>query len=96
MEEAMVSPNDRLREVAYGYFEINPRPALAPKLLAALDKEEGEFVRPALVRALAAHAERSEGRRRADPRRRARRRFLPQHRDRGARRLQDRRRRCPV
>ena len=54
MEAAMASPNDRLREVAYGYFERNPRPALLPKMLAALDKEEGEFVRPALVRALAA------------------------------------------
>ena len=54
MLSAMVSPNDRLREVAYGYFEMNPNPALAPKLLTALDKEEGEFVRPALVRALAA------------------------------------------
>ena len=54
METAMTSPNDRLREVAYAYFDQNPRPALAPKMLAALDKEEGEFVRPALVRALAA------------------------------------------
>lgn len=54
MEEAMTSPNDRLREVAFAYFEQNPRPSLAPKLIAALEKEEGEFVRPALVRALAA------------------------------------------
>ena len=54
MESAMTSPNDRLREVAYAYFEQNPRPALAPRLLAALEKEQGEFVRPALVRALAA------------------------------------------
>ena len=54
MEAAMTSPNDRLREVAYAYFEQNPRASLAPKLLAALAKEEGEFVRPALVRALAA------------------------------------------
>lgn len=54
MEAAMTSPNDRLREVAYAYFEQNPRPGLAPKLLAALEKEAGEFVRPALVRALAA------------------------------------------
>jgi HEAT repeat protein len=54
MESAMVSPNDRLREVACAYFEQNPRPALAPKMISALDKEEGEFVRPALVRALAA------------------------------------------
>jgi len=56
MESLLVSPNDRLREVAYAYFEQNPRPALQPKMLAALDKEEGEFVRPALVRALAALA----------------------------------------
>ena len=54
METMLTSPNDRLREVAYGYFEMNPNVALAPKLLAALDKEEGEFVRPALIRALAA------------------------------------------
>ncbi len=47
-------PNDRLREVAYAYFEQNPRPSLLPRMVAALDKEEGEFVRPALVRALAA------------------------------------------
>jgi HEAT repeat protein len=54
METALSSPNDRLREVAYAYFEQNPRPSLAPRMLAALDTEEGEFVRPALVRALAA------------------------------------------
>jgi HEAT repeat protein len=54
MQAAMISPNDRLREVAYGYYEMHPNPALAPKMLAALEKEEGEFVRPALVRALAA------------------------------------------
>jgi HEAT repeat protein len=54
MEEVMVSPNDRLREVAFAYLEQHPRPAMAAQLLAALEKEEGEFVRPALVRALAA------------------------------------------
>jgi HEAT repeat protein len=54
MIEALSSPNDRLREVAYGYFERFPDPSLTPRLLAALDKEMGEFVRPALVRALAA------------------------------------------
>lgn len=48
------SSNDRLREVAYGYFERHPNRALAPRLLAALQKEDGEFVRPSLVRALAA------------------------------------------
>jgi HEAT repeat protein len=54
MRDAMSSPNDRLRTVAYGYFEKNPDPALVPNLLAALDKEVAEFVRPALIRALAA------------------------------------------
>jgi HEAT repeat protein len=54
MDDVMTSPNDRLREVAFGYLEQNPRPAMAPRLLAALEKEEGEFVRPALIRALAA------------------------------------------
>ena len=56
MEELMASPNDRLREAAYAYFEHHPEPPLAAKMLAALDKEQGEFVRPALVRALAAVA----------------------------------------
>jgi HEAT repeat protein len=56
MEESLASPNDRLREVAYGYFEHEPVPRLTPRLMAALDKETGEFVRPSLVRALAALA----------------------------------------
>ena len=54
MIEMLSSPNDRLREVAYGYLERHPDPALTPRLLAALPKEQGEFVRPSLVRALAA------------------------------------------
>ena len=56
MEEAMASPNDRLREVAYAYFERHPAPSLIPRLLTALDKEEGDFARPMLVRALAVQA----------------------------------------
>ena len=48
-------PNDRLRAVVFGYFEHNPEPAMAGRLLAALDTETSEFVRPALIRALAAH-----------------------------------------
>src|SRR5262245_17509749 len=56
MRESMKSPNDRLRTVAYGYFSLEPDKALAPELLAALNKEQAEFVRPALVRALAATA----------------------------------------
>jgi len=54
MLAAMTSPNDRLREVAYGYFELHPDRALIPRLLTALEKEMGDFVRPAIVRALAA------------------------------------------
>ncbi|MGE3959128.1 MAG: HEAT repeat domain-containing protein [Vicinamibacterales bacterium] len=55
MRQAMASPNDRLRAVAYSYFEQHPDAAIVPVLLAALDKEQAEFVRPELVRALAAH-----------------------------------------
>jgi HEAT repeat protein len=54
MQSAMTSPNDRLRAVAYSFFEHHPDRQLGPRLLAALDKEPGEFVRPSLVRALAA------------------------------------------
>jgi HEAT repeat protein len=56
MEATLASPNDRLREVAYAYFEYHQVPRLLPRIFAALDKEEGEFVRPALVRAIAAYA----------------------------------------
>ncbi len=55
MRESMTSPNDRLRTVAYSFFEHNPDPAMVPVLVSALEKEQAEFVRPALVRALAAH-----------------------------------------
>ena len=51
----MADPNDRLRAVAFGYFEHYPDPAMAGPLLAALETETSEFVRPALIRALAAH-----------------------------------------
>jgi len=49
--------NDRVREVAYRWFERRPEPALHETLLAALNTEQAEFVRPALIRALAAHAD---------------------------------------
>jgi HEAT repeat protein len=55
MLSALDDPNDRLRTVAYAYFEHNPEPGMADRLLAALQKEESEFVRPALTRALAAY-----------------------------------------
>ena len=57
MRESLASPNDRLRTVAYSFFEHNPDPALVQTLLAALDKEQAEFVRPMLVRALAAYGQ---------------------------------------
>jgi HEAT repeat protein len=53
--EVLDDPNDRLRAVAYGYFEHEPDPAMARALLQALDTETSEFVRPALIRAVAAH-----------------------------------------
>ena len=55
MEEAMGDANDRLRAVAYTFFEHNPDKTVTPLLLKALDKEESEFVRPQLTRALAAY-----------------------------------------
>ena len=54
MRESLASPNDRLRTVAYSFFEHKPDARMVPDLLAAMDKEQAEFVRPALVRALAA------------------------------------------
>ncbi len=56
MRESLASPNDRLRTVAYNFFEHNPDRAMAPQFMSALDKEQAEFVRPALVRALASVA----------------------------------------
>lgn len=56
MTESLGSPNDRLRTVAYSWFGHHAEPAMAGTLLTALDREQAEFVRPALVRALAAHA----------------------------------------
>ena len=54
MRASLTSPNDRLRAVGYSFFEHHPDRAMTADLLSALDKEQGEFVRPALVRALAA------------------------------------------
>jgi HEAT repeat protein len=57
MSAALDDPNDRLRAVAYAYFEHNTERGMAARLLKALDKEDGEFVRPALTRALAAYGD---------------------------------------
>jgi HEAT repeat protein len=57
MSTVLDDPNDRLRTVAYTYFEHNPEKGMAARLLKKLDKEDGEFVRPALTRALAAYGD---------------------------------------
>jgi len=54
MSSLMEDGNDRLRHLAYRYFEHHPDQALIPRLLASLEREHAEFVRPALARALAA------------------------------------------
>jgi HEAT repeat protein len=60
MSSALDDPNDRLRTVAYGYFEHNLENGMAARLLKKLDTEDGEFVRPALTRALAAYGDESD------------------------------------
>jgi HEAT repeat protein len=57
MSSALDDRNDRLRIVAYGYFEHNLENGMGARLLKKLDTEEGEFVRPALTRALAAYGD---------------------------------------
>ena len=57
MVAAVADKNDRMRTVAYAYFERNPDKAVIPRMLEALKVEASEFVRPALTRALAAHAD---------------------------------------
>jgi len=56
MRELIRDRNDRVREVAYRWLERNPDPQLTSSLLASLGTEQSEFVRPALVAALAALA----------------------------------------
>lgn len=54
VREAQINPNDRLRTVAYNFYEHAPDRSRLPVLLGALDTEVAEFVRPSLIRALAA------------------------------------------
>ena len=54
VRDVLPDRNDRLREAAYKWLESHPDPTLAPALLASLRTEQAEFVRPALVGALAA------------------------------------------
>ncbi len=55
MARMLAEKNDRLRAVAYAFYEYHPDAAAVPRLIAALPGEDSEFVRPALTRALAAH-----------------------------------------
>jgi HEAT repeat protein len=55
MAQSLTASNDRLRSTAYAYFEHNVDTQILPRLLDALPREESEFVRPALTRALAAY-----------------------------------------
>lgn len=57
MSAALDDPNDRLRTVAYAYFEHHKERGMSARLMKMLEKEDGEFVRPALTRALAAYGD---------------------------------------
>ena len=54
MRELIKDRDDRVREVAYKWLERNPDSQLTPQLIASLQTEQSEFVRPALVGAVAA------------------------------------------
>ena len=56
MRDIRTDRNDRLRMVAYGWYEDHPDPAILPALIEGFQKEQSEFVRPALTRALAAQS----------------------------------------
>ena len=54
MADVLADKNDRLRAVAYAWYEHYPDPKVLPRLIEALTTERSEFVRPALTRAIAA------------------------------------------
>jgi HEAT repeat protein len=55
MRQLMSDRNDRLRMVSYQWNEHHPDAAAIPSMIEALGNEQSEFVRPALLRALAAN-----------------------------------------
>jgi HEAT repeat protein len=54
--ELLRDRNDRVRQVAYEWLELHPDPGLSDMLLGLLQTEQAEFVRPALIGAVAALA----------------------------------------
>jgi len=54
MRDMMRDRNDRVREVVFKWLEQHPDPQVAALLVGLLQTEQAEFVRPALVSALAA------------------------------------------
>jgi HEAT repeat protein len=56
MSDVLGDRNDRLRAVAYAWYEHHADAAILPRLIDALRTERSEFVRPALTRAIAAYA----------------------------------------
>lgn len=55
-KELLRDRNDRVRQVAYEWLELHPDPGLSDTLLSLLQTEQAEFVRPALIGAVAALA----------------------------------------
>lgn len=53
----LTDANDRVRATAYVWLEHHRTPEAIPDLLKAVEREESEFVRPALLRALAAYGD---------------------------------------
>jgi HEAT repeat protein len=67
MRALIADPNGRVRMVSYAWFEQHPDPSVLPALIDALGKEQSEFVRPALLRAVAAYGDDARARAAVQP-----------------------------